>query len=488
MDIGIVVVPFNEVWEKVPLNKRLRRFIKYFVNNLIWIKRKTLKQPQTNFFLPFDTLLKLSSSRRIKKGVTIVCVGEQETDDLVMHNITSFKTNSVITIVDLPENINKESDFRKHFDTSMSLFAYHMTNIIIAVGADKWLTYNFNASHPIYSYPDPQFREHILSSVVPKIAAPISPHRLDEFKILEKGFDSCDPVNKFAIDDMLSGAEIFAKTGLFPEGKTIDSLPFRSNFHKLIGKLHLDNRSGMSFGFIAFQLPTKISPVVTYEVFRKSYSDSFLKNDYYISNTGEIYLLCVHNTERLVLHVPSVWVMTIKSGANKTGFNKCTDLIKIGLVNGEMQMQLPNEYKLDNTYKPSFDTKVILAHAVCNALVASLCVYYNRSRSFASMIQDRGISISHWHGYFNKKLLPKNVSMYGRDNLHVSCSSPQSAIYAFQGKMSNVFNRLEDIEEHIGDVHIEPHHGINVSYPSLEDLAKYIIINKESTKLGNKYL
>jgi hypothetical protein len=487
-DLGIKILPFNDVWEKVSLRKRIRRLFKYCINNFVWIKRRLLRQPRINFFLSVNTILKLSSKWRIKKGITIICSGEQETDNLVMQHITNFKTNSVITLVDLPKHITKESDFNDHFNASMSMFAYHMTNIIIAVGNDQWLTYNFNASHPSFSNPDPQFKEHVLGSIVPKIAAPISPHKLSEFIILDQGFDYGNPINKHAIDDMISGAEIFAKTGLFPDGKSIDSLPFRSNFHRLIGKLHLDNRSGMSFGYIAYQLPTKIYPIVSLTEFRKDHKESFFGMDYYVSRTGQIYLLHEHIKQKLVLRVPAVWVMTVKSGANKTNINKNSDLIKIGLINGAMYMQLPKGCKRDNTYKPSFDTKVILAHAVCNALVASLSKYIKRSENFSKMIQKNGISISHWHGYFNEKLLPKFISVYGKTNPHVSCSSPQSAIYAFQGKIDNIFSKLELLEEHVGDIHIEPHHGINVTYPSLKNLANYVLLNKESTKLGNKYL
>jgi len=85
-------------------------------------------------------------------------------------------------------------------------------------------------------------------------------------------------------------------------------------------------------------------------------------------------------------------------------------------------------------------------------------------------------------------MVPSGVVVYGRNNPHVSCSSPQSAVYAFDGKINSVFDELSELEKFVGDIHIEPHHGINISYPTLVELSTYIISNKDCTDLGNKYL
>jgi hypothetical protein len=39
-----------------------------------------------------------------------------------------------------------------------------------------------------------------------------------------------------------------------------------------------------------------------------------------------------------------------------------------------------------------------------------------------------------------------------------------------------------------GDIHIEPHHGTNISYPTQKKLAELIGQAKDFTELGNKYL
>ena len=78
-----------------------------------------------------------------------------------MQYINNFKDNSIITILDFPKNISEKSSFHEHFDTALALFAYHMTNIVIGVNKEKWILYNFNASHPVFPLEE-KFKENIL--------------------------------------------------------------------------------------------------------------------------------------------------------------------------------------------------------------------------------------------------------------------------------------------------------------------------------------
>jgi hypothetical protein len=489
--IGVEIVPYESIYERRAFSRRCRRFFRFLVFNGVWICRKMLGMNEISSYIPFSSILELSGPKKIKKGISIVCVGEQEASRLMMQYISNFKDNSIITIIDIPEGINRDTDFRTHFDTAMKLFAYHMTNIIIGVSDVDWMVYNFNASHPIYSLGDGKFDEHILKALIPKIVAPISPHKLDEFEILSEAFDPEDVLHRPIVREMQEGAILFDQTNLYPKGKKIDELPFRHPFHRLIGKLHLDNRNGMSFGYLAFQMKAELSTPIPYDEFTKKYSEAFGETDIFVEpDTRFLFVACIVNKRKIVLKVPDVWVMTIRSGADKTHFNPEVDLLKIGLVNGKMMMQLPKGLKIHKDYKPSFDTKVILAHAVGNALVGSIISIYDNKHQFVLSLTEKGLSISHWHGYFNRTLLQKGVSVYGGENLHVSCSSPQSAVYALDGKLKSFSDKIRksELSEYRGDIHIEPHHGINITFPSLIELAQYILDNPEATSLGNKYL
>jgi len=487
--LGANVIPYEAIWDSVPLMKRMRRFIKYTINNIICVYRWQVYGSDLGSYLQFKTILKLCGPKKIKKGIAIVCPGEQMVEELPMQYISSFKTNSIITILDLPKNINISSTFQEHFDTAMSLFAYHMTNIALAVDSEKWLIYNFNASHPIYYFDDNKFDDHILRSLIPKIVAPICPHKIDDFKVSDSLYDPNDSVHRKIVMDMKAGAMSFAGTNLYPKGKMIDGLPFRHNFHRIIGKLHLDNRNGMSFGFFSHQLPTYFSPAIKLSKFKINHSGAFAKDDYYCDKAGNIHILFEIKSVKLVIMVPEIWVITLRSGSDKTHFNQNDDLIKIGLKNGDMMLMFSKKNEILKNYKPSFDTKIILAHAVGNAIVASIASYFDSHNKYASSLRHNGMTITHWHGYFKENLVPQGLYMYGSDNPHVSCSSPQAAIYALDGKLRNFADIIakSDKFDCMGDVHIEPHHGINVNYPSLVKLAQYIMNNPESTELGDKY-
>ena len=94
-----------------------------------------------------------------------------------------------------------------------------------------------------------------------------------------------------------------------------------------------------------------------------------------------------------------------------------------------MFLQTQKDSVIDNDYKTSFDTQVILAHAVGNAIIASVLAYINPHSAFLKQYKNHGISISHWHGYIHRSMCLA-VGMCMVANPHVACSSPQSAIYA----------------------------------------------------------
>lgn len=488
---NITIISYDDAWDTVPLIKRLKRAVKYTINNVLWLIRRLIRLPDQNFLIPLTSIVQLSSRKRFKRDLAIICLGEQATDKLPMQYITSFKTNSIITVLDFPHGITENSTFDEHFDKSMSMFAYHMTNIIIATDHEKWMLYNFNASHPIYRFDDNHFDEHILRALVPKVVAPINPHRLTEFKIVRDGFSVDDNMHKQIIDEMSNAANLFGITKLYPSSKKIDGLPFRHNFHKLIGKMHLDNRSGMSFGYLAFQMPTKVQTMIRFSEFLNARGREITtQEDMLFDRNGNMYLKVTICDLEYIVPISDVWVMTLRSGSNKTDFNRRKDLIKLGLVNGRMYMSLPIGLKVDRDYKPSFDTKVILAHAIGNTIVASMINFFYPDHRFVSTLINNGIGISHWHGYINRSKIPVGIQVYGNNNLHVSCSSPQSAIYALHGKLERVIDLLnnKNAGDYKGDVHIEPHHGININYRSLSELASMIINDPEMTQLGNKYL
>ncbi len=427
-----------------------------------------------------DALRHMRFDKKVKPGVSVIALGEHETGNLPMDRTMSFTETSVISILDLPSNIKDDSLFHEHFDTMMQLFTHHMTNVAIVVDARKWILYNFNASHPTYRMEDKNFTKHLLHGLVPKIAAPIKPPLLTEFTILKETFNPYDEYHKLYVNDLVQSGLLLEKTGLYPSGKSLEELPFRNEFYRWIGRVHLDHRSGMSYGFLARQLPIEVSPMF-------EYNDLLVNNDFFYDK-GILHVVLHLPQGKFYMRVPDVWVLTQRSGANKTNMDPNDDIIKIGLVNGRMFIQKPAGLKLKPSYKTSFDTKVILANAVGNAIIASILQHFNQASIFADKAIKSGLAIAHWHGYLNRDLVPDGWFLHGEDNPHVSCSSPQSAIYALYGKMRVFFEALQKSKEFMGDIHIEPHHGTNINYWSLVDLGQFLSHREDVSKLGNYYL
>lgn len=474
-ELNVNIVPFEKSLTKVPILKVYKNLLNIIINNTIYFFRYIFRLPQKNIYFNFQSVKYVFNRTKVKKGIAIVVAGDQSLSHMPMEYIHSFKDNSVISVVDFPTGVSAESSFDKHFETSMNLFVHHMSNIILGVDSEKWILYNFNGSHPVYPI-DKNFKEYILGALVPKVVAPIRPHKLRDFIISDKQFVITDNLHNHSITDLVIGAKKFADTNLYPKGKKIDELPFRNEFFKWIGKLHLDHRNGMSFGFLAHQLPGQTEKLI----------ETLDTREFFIEN-NEFYITFSVFNKKYLLKVPQIWVMTQKSGSDKTNVVPERDLIKLGLVNGQMVIETSLGKTIDPTYKPSFDTKVILAHAVGNAIIASIIEHFDPRNHFVEHFKKSGFSLSHWHGYINPKYIPKGFHVHGVGNPHVACSSPQSAIYALDGKLNKFKEIYEKNELFSGDIHVEPHHGVNVNFSSLSDLADFILTNKEISVLGNKY-
>jgi hypothetical protein len=168
--------------------------------------------------------------------------------------------------------------------------------------------------------------------------------------------------------------------------------------------------------------------------------------------------------------------------------NPDLDILKMGLVGGKLVLEQPRGKGWDKTSRPSFDTRVILAHAIGNAIVASILKRINPESFFVSALEKNGLAIAHWHGYINPEYVPAGWIVHGIDNPHVSCSSPHSAIYAIDGKLKAFSVAIKEGTEYLGDIHIEPHHGTNINYWSLAELGVFFTRSSEVSTLGNKYL
>ena len=57
----------------------------------------------------------------------------------------------------------------------------------------------------------------------------------------------------------------------------------------------------------------------------------------------------------------------------------------------------------------------------------------------------------------------------------------------FDGKLNSFKESLDSGVEYKGDIHIEPHHGTNICFISVVELAQYLLNNPNASVLGNSY-
>jgi len=484
--LGVDSIPFEDSLVSLPKRKIIKWYFFAFLNRLAFLFEKLIKKENKKIRPDFQILSKIKKGKKVKRGITIISMGESQEGNLPMDYTMSFRQSFVVTIVEMPSAITKVTDYQTHFNTAMYLFVHHMAQIIIAVDKDNILLYNLNGAHILFPR-NGNLQQFIIKILIPKLAAPISPPKLTEFIIQQEKFDPADYFHKKVIDDFTSSADFFDKSGLYPKGKTLEELPFRNEFYRWVGRIFLDNRNGMSYGFLGHQLPTKIPALLSIEQAESLFKGFIQKDkDYFIVDNRDFIILNIQN-EKFCVEIPDVWVMTLRSGADKTHFDTKKDLVELGLVNGKMILRSPIGLKISQGYRPSFDTKVILAHAVGNVIAAAILAHLNPNHPFSKMLSENGLAMCHWHGYFKKDSIPVGWHVYGLENPSVACSTPQSAFYAFAGKLNAIIECVKKGQDFKGDIHIEPHHGTNIVFPSLVQFGDFVIKNSNAVALGNRY-
>jgi hypothetical protein len=298
-------------------------------------------------------------------------------------------------------------------------------------------------------------REDVLQLLVPKLAAPVVPPHASDFENHPGELELDDPRLRPYVDDFVRSGPLWERTGLLLYHTSMEELEFRNPFYKRIAAAYLDHRSGMSYGFLARQAADSYRPL-------------WLENG---KDEEEVALSIAGTVHRL--RVPGAWVLTTRSGCDKSHINPATDLLLMGLHGGRVVIATPRGLKVDS--KPSYDTLTILAHAVGNRLVAALLDRVRPGSAYSAMLATQGAACAHWHGHIPPGALPPGCALYGTENPPVSCSTHQAALFALSGKLGALERSLEEGAAFEGDCHVEPHHGVNVTGPTLLRLARWAL-------------
>ncbi|TLU56094.1 MAG: hypothetical protein FDX18_09625 [Chlorobium sp.] len=409
------------------------------------------------------------SDRRFAPGRVIFAPGYFPDNLLAINRVSTLFNNIIVGIYDEPAPLSTDSLPQERLDAIVGRLARDMVHILIFVTAQRWTICTMNGGVVTFNTPYPS-REDIRCTLVPKLTAQVVPPRAEELDIHEGELQTDSLEFEAIASDFMQCSALWSRNCCLLTHTSTEGLEYRSDFYKRIVARYLDQRSGMSYGFFAHQLPVEVQPALLSGEAGPEEEKRIL--------SGEMTEIRVQ--ERLFLvPVPEVRVITTRSGCRKNNLDPKKDLVEIGLIQkngyGRPYLKTPAEGSTSNVAKPSFDTLTILAHALGNALTASILKRVKPESLFPEHLARFGASMTHWHDYPHAEQLPAGYHLHGEQNPPVSCSTPQSAAYSLLGKIAALEKSLEMSEEYRGDVHIEPNHGTNiVGILSLAETAKLL--------------
>ncbi len=411
--------------------------------------------------IPYEDSLVDGGKEKVRSGIVIIEQGEGKDKDLAIRKVSSLYHNPVVAILDSPPPIPENPTLQQTLDSIVGVLAWNLSHVPIFLEEDRWTFCTMNgAVIECSDWKKPQ--KDILHSLIPKLSAQVMPPNRDQIVYREGKLDSKMDSYSHHIDDFMSAAKIWRDNGLMLAHTSIEDLKYRNKFYKRIVSQYLDHRTGMSYGFMVKQLPTNISPAVEIEKAPKALQDIDWNAKRVAEIDGEYYTMVNQFDKQWIVKIPDVWLLSTRSGCNKTNMNPKKDILRLGLHRGNITIDTPPESNAEEC-RPSYDTYAILAHAVGNVITASLLLAQDSDSEFPETLSNEGLSISHWHGYPDKEFPLSGYIIHGDENPPVSCSTPQSAAYAFMGKLKSLELHYQSPGEYRGDIHIEPHHGTNIT-------------------------
>jgi len=405
--------------------------------------------------LPWRESLREDEPDKVKEGVIIVEQGEGADDQLAIRKVSSLYHNPVVNILDSPPPIPLNPTLQQTLDSIVGVLAWNLAHVPIFLEEDRWTICTMNGA--VIECGDPGNPEKdILNSLIPKLAAQVMPPKRDEIVYRENQFDAEKMGFSSDIIDFKDAAKIWRDNGLMLAHTSIEDLDYRNRLYKRIVSQYLDHRTGMSYGFMVKQLPADVKPATEIE-------PAIQKNIKILEKNGEkINVIVSAMGKTWMIEIPDIWLLSTRSGCNKTDLDSQRDILRMGLRKGEITLDVPPESSKEEC-RPSYDTYAILAHATGNVIVASILKALNPEAEFSKSLQENGLSISHWHGYPDEDYPLPGYTLHGHENSPVSCSTPQSAAYAFNGKFVALNSFEGDPKSYRGDIHVEPHHGTNIT-------------------------
>jgi hypothetical protein len=356
----------------------------------------------------------------------------------------------VIILTDIDaEFVNPLTPYSEKIRIGINTLVKTFSEIVIGVSDEKFSILNMNLSDSKFA-PN-EIENFALKSLIPKVFVPITPLLISRFELGEYN----PHLSNYAGKLVKLGQEL-ASTGLFPAGFKLDEVIKRKS-HRDIVNVIVNGRTGVSYGFVAYAEPPHYvgKPEITIDEWENLLPVAgFSSYELRQNEQGRRYIKLNINAGNRFKQIPDIWLVSSRSGANKTDLNIDSDILRIGLQD-KLHLQLPlgsNSRKAD--IKPSYDIYVMLAISLAAAL-------------YTPELIANGAPIVHFHGYPSFDWFQENEYCVGMNNPSVPCGTYESGVFNFLG--------IADLgDQIINDVNlislVEPDHGTNFIASDLEYL------------------
>ena len=444
------------------------RSVKRKVNAVIDVKKKL---SPIRWFLSkiAENLYRLA--RKDSLSVSSILKMSGWADDFTVGYLQDPYNTQVITIMSLdPAFENEDTTYDEKISIGLKNLIANMSEIVIGVSHRNFAIINMNLSDSIYTHDE--LDDFVLYSLIPKIYAPIKPPVLTRFAVSEY-----DP-QEFEYARKLSalGADL-KSTDLFPAGsKFVDAIKRLS--HRDVANKILDGRTGVSYGFIALaEPPGYVGDKYIDENMWNSLQEipNYNPDEVRAASDDRWYVKTILGDGTVYQQVPDIWIVTSRSGCDKTNLNPDSDIVRIGLVKGKLHLEIPRGVDLGRKdIRPSFDTYVILAQALSSAL-------------YAPSLIEKEMSILHFHGYPDPCWFGVSEHHAGARNPSLPCGTVEAALLNYSAVYETAAKNGSDIKLLCL---VESDHGVNVLGPDREYLVQRLLAGSSEGHilLGGKYL
>ncbi|AFZ58476.1 non-ribosomal peptide synthase [Anabaena cylindrica FACHB-243] len=478
---GVAVIPWQEATTdflykiKIPLlnwNKSLKiRGVRSEINAVIdvtrpnsWLRKLGIFIAESFYVLSYPWLVN-------QQRMSVIQIAKLSTwaEDHAAKYVEDPANTQVIILNEIDRKfINPSTQYQEKISIGINTLIKTFSEIVIGVSTEYISILNMNLSDSIF--PKHEINNFVSKSLIPKIFVPIAPLLMSRFEI-EK-YNPC--VSNYAHKLVKLGQEL-ASTGLFPAGFKLAEVIKRKS-HRDIVNVIVNGRTGVSYGFVAYAEPPCYvgkPEINTNEWENLLPVPGFSSNEIRKNQAGRRYIKIIIAGEYVFKQIPDIWLVSSRSGSNKTDLKIEQDIIRIGLKDN-LQLQLPlgnQSQKLD--IKPSYDIYVMLAISMAAALYTP------------ELIQN-GAPIVHFHGYPAFDWFQKDEYCVGVNHPSVPCGTYESGVLNFLG-LSNLANQAKQNINLISL--IEPDHGTNFIARDMEYLIDRLKNGclAEKIELGGKH-